>query len=75
MFAIQAMKITLVMLLQRFRFQVVPGTRIDRVVRITMTPRYGMPMTLHPIDRQFAASKVRGQIHEMVTFPQASGNN
>jgi cytochrome P450 len=41
-------------------------SRIDRVIRITMGPREGLPMTIHPNDRKFAASEVRGQIHEMV---------
>jgi cytochrome P450 len=65
-FAFQVLKISLAMMLQRFRFSVVPGSRIDRVIRITMGPREGLPMTIHPNDRKFAASAVRGQIHEMV---------
>lgn len=69
MFATQLIKISLAMVLQRFRFQVVPDTRIDRVVRITMQPRHGLPMMILKNDRQFAASEVRGQIREMVTLP------
>lgn len=69
MFALQVLKISLSMMLQRFRFEVVPGARIDRVVQITMNPRHGMPMTIRPNDGKFASSKVRGQIHEMVALP------
>lgn len=65
-FAFQVLKISLAMMLQKFRFSVVPGSRIDRVIRITMGPREGLPMTVHPNDRKFAASEVCGQIHEMV---------
>jgi cytochrome P450 len=65
-FAFQVLKISLAMMLQRFRFSVIPRSRIDRVIRITMGPREGLPMTIHPNDRKFAANEVRGQIHEMV---------
>jgi cytochrome P450 len=33
---------------RRFRFDLVPGTRIRREVAITMRPRDGMPMTVRP---------------------------
>ena len=69
-FATQLLKISLALMLQRFRFQVIPGSRIDRVVRITMQPRHGMPMKIIENDRQYSASEVTGQIHEMVTFGQ-----
>ncbi len=69
MFAIQVLKISLAIMLQKFRFKAVEGALIDRVVRITMNPRYGMPMDLHENDRRYESSKVRGQIHEMVKFP------
>jgi cytochrome P450 len=65
-FAMSVMKITVAMILQRFRFTVVPGSRIDRVVQVTMRPKYGLPMEIHAADRQFRASPVRGNIHEMV---------
>jgi cytochrome P450 len=65
-FATQLLKISLTLMLQRFRFSVVPGTRIDRVVRITMQPRHGIPMKIFDNDRQYSASEVSGQIREMV---------
>jgi len=66
MFATQVLKISLAIMLQKIRFTVMPGTRVDRVVRITMNPRYGMPMFMEKNDRKFRASPVQGQIHEMV---------
>jgi cytochrome P450 len=69
MFASQVLKISLAIMLQKFRFTIVRGAQIDRLVRITMNPRYGMPIVLHENDRRYECSEVRGQIHEMVTLP------
>jgi hypothetical protein len=44
------------------------GTRIDRVVKVTLRPRNGLPMSIHRQDRRFEASPVRGDIHQMVTL-------
>jgi cytochrome P450 len=65
-FAMMALKICLPIILQRYRFRVAPGARIDRKGLITLSPKYGMPMWIGPQDRQFAKSEVRGNIHEMV---------
>jgi cytochrome P450 len=65
-FAMQALKLSTAMLLQRVRFSLVPGTRIDRSVQVTMSPRQGLPMSIHAADRRFEAAPVRGNIHEMV---------
>lgn len=64
--ATTTMKIVLATVLQKLRVAVVPGARIDRAVRITMNPKFGMPMVLHAQDRNFQAAEVRGNIHEMV---------
>ena len=69
MFAFQVLKISLAMMLRRFRFTLVPGARIDPTIRITMNPRNGMPMQIDPNDRQHTASPVRGRIREMVMLP------
>jgi cytochrome P450 len=68
-FATQLLKISLAMILQRFRLAIIPETRIDRIVRITMQPRQGLPMMIFKNDRKFAAASVQGQIREMVTLP------
>ena len=65
-FAAQVLKISLAMIFQRFRFTVVPGTRINRIVAISMNPRHGLPMIIAKKDRNYSVSKVRGQIREMV---------
>ncbi len=68
-FATQVLKISLAMILQRFRFTVVPGTRINRIVAISMNPRHGLPMIIAKKDRNYSVSEVRGQIRKMVNFP------
>jgi len=68
-FALQAMKVSIAMILQRFRPQLVTGARIDRAVRITMSPRCGMPVDLFPQDGKFSIQHIRGNVHEMVDLP------
>ncbi len=65
-FAMAELKIVLALALQRWRPAVVQGTRIDRTVKITMGPKNGLPIVLHPQDFKFRAADVRGNIHDMV---------
>lgn len=73
-FATQVLKISLAMIMQRFRFTVVPGTRVDRIVAISMNPRHGLPMIIAKKDRKYSFSEVHGQIREMVDF-SANGSD
>lgn len=68
-FAMAEIRLALVKILQRYRLTVVPGARIDRTVRVTMNPSFGLPMTVHRQDKKFQTSPVTGQIHEMVDLP------
>jgi cytochrome P450 len=68
-FAGSLLKVSLSMILQRFRLSVVPGTRVDRNCSVSLGPRGALPMTVCEQDRQFAASPVEGHIHEMVELP------
>ena len=65
-YAMTAMKMTVAMILQRFRFSIVPDARIDQTVRVTMWPKHGLPMTFHKQDRRFKAVRVRGNVHGIV---------
>jgi cytochrome P450 len=65
-FAMQAMKISISMILQRFRLQVVRGAKVESVVRVTMSPRYDIPVRIFSQDRKFTRSDVRGNVREMV---------
>jgi cytochrome P450 len=73
-FAETAMKTALVRLCQRFRWSVVPGTRIDRTVRVAMAPRGPLPIALHLPDRGFATVPVRGDVLELVELPSPAGS-
>ncbi|MGF0164823.1 cytochrome P450 [Streptomyces albidoflavus] len=65
-FALLEIKTVLAMLLQRFRPALVPGTRVDRAMRISFVPKQGMPMVLHPVGTRPAPAPVRGNITESV---------
>ncbi len=47
-FALLEARLLLATLLQRFRPQLVPGHRVALEPRVTLTPKYGMPMRLEP---------------------------
>jgi cytochrome P450 len=70
-FAMQELKIILALVLQRYRLAFIPGTRVDRLVHVTLTPKNGMPMIVHTQDRQFkqGAGDVHGNIRNMVRLP------
>jgi cytochrome P450 len=70
-FAMTVMKVVLAVVLQRFRLSVVPESRIDRLVHVTMRPKSGMPIVLHRQDRRFHAVPVQGNIHEMVRLTES----
>jgi cytochrome P450 len=58
----------LAMTLQRFRLQLVPRARVDRLVRLTLRPKRGMPMLVCEQGVRFGRSRVavRGNVCEMV---------
>jgi cytochrome P450 len=70
-FAMMEIRLVLAMLLQRFRFEIPRGTTVNRLVSATMILKPGLPMILHPQDRQFhrGVGGVRGQVREMVELP------
>jgi len=70
-FAMLEVKTMLAMLLQRYRLQFIRGTKVDRFVSITLTPKGGLPMLVQKQDRQFeqGAGGMRGNVREMVTLP------
>ncbi len=65
-FASMTIKIALAMILQRFQLSLLPGTRIDRKVTITLSPKNGMPVELRSPANGFQFVPVCGNIHEMV---------
>ncbi len=69
-FASMEMKIILAMLLQRFRFELKPGARIDRTVSITLSARHGLPMRVHRQDHRFfdGSRSFRGSVLPMLSW-------
>jgi cytochrome P450 len=69
-FALMEIKIVLAILLQRYRFELVPNARVNRFLSITLAPRPGIKMRLHAQDRAFASSarRVRGNVRDMVAL-------
>lgn len=59
----------LAMLLPRFGLELVAGARIDRKTTIVMSPRRGVPMLLRPPGTVAPATRVRGNVREMVELP------
>jgi cytochrome P450 len=71
-FAMQELKIVLCLVLQSYRLEFIPGTRVDRQVHVTLTPKEGMPVIIRKQDRQFkkGVGGVRGNIRKMVKLPE-----
>lgn len=67
-FAALETRLVLAMIVQRFRFAVVPDSRIDHKVQgIVLGPKHPLPMHIVPQDRQFSPpAPVQGTIHELV---------
>jgi hypothetical protein len=60
------LKLTVARVMQRFRINAVRDSRIDGIIKLTLRPRNGIPMTVHAQDRQFVTTPVKGNIHQMV---------
>jgi cytochrome P450 len=69
-FALFEIKIVLALLLQRFRFELVPNQRIDRQFTITMAPTPRVLMRVQRRGRAYAkAAPVFGDVHRMLNLP------
>jgi cytochrome P450 len=65
-FAMMEIKPVLAMVLQRYRLTVVPGTRVNYQVKITLSPKGGLPMIVARQDRHFRTTEVRGTVQRLV---------
>ena len=65
----QELMVAISMLLQRFRFEIVDNAKVDRIVKLGLLPKYGLPMKILPQDREFSRSvkHVRGNLNEMIS--------
>jgi cytochrome P450 len=67
-YATNNLRIMLSEIMQRFRFTLEPGVRIDRRYEATTIPKYGMPLRLSPQDGQFARQSINGDIVKFIDF-------
>lgn len=67
-FAEIQLRITVAMIVQRFRLELIPDTQVDLSVTMTMKPKDGLPVIVRPQDRHHTRSKApqRGAIGSMV---------
>ena len=74
-FAMMEIKIALAMILQQFRVERLPNTRVDHKVAITMRPIGGLPMGIRPADGKWASARsalpqARGRVNALVELGQ-----
>lgn len=65
-FAMLELKLVLCAVLQSYCLKVVPKTRVDRVFRLSLRPRKGLPVVVLARGSRLSASPVKGEIREMV---------
>lgn len=65
-FAMLELKLVLSAVLQSYCLKVVPKTRVDRVFRLSLRPRKGLPVVVLARGSRLSASPVKGNIREMV---------
>jgi cytochrome P450 len=70
LFAERALRLMLPMILQRFRFSLPAGTRIDRLTRGNILhPRYGLPMRIESASTPAEQiAPIFGDIHELLEY-------
>jgi cytochrome P450 len=70
-FAEILIKVTIAMLVQRYRLELVPGCRVKLNVTFTIKPRPALPMRVRRQDRQFRRSPavLRSPLMDLVSGP------
>ncbi len=70
-FALMEIKLTLALIVQRFRLELPASATVDPELRLTLRPRGGLPMRIHAQDRVFSSTAVQGKIRRLVDLPHA----
>ncbi len=65
-FGMTMLKVTVAQIMRRYRLTVLPGARIDRHVSVAMSPKHGIPVSIHAQDRRFSASPITGNIAQLI---------
>jgi len=66
--AMMQLKIALSMILQKFSFTLVPGTKVDCLGLNSIRPKNGLPMILNQAGAQNPVTPIKGNIHKLVQF-------
>jgi len=71
-FAMMSTEVVLAILLQKYRFECIPGTVVNRKWGITMSPGLGFMMNVRSQDREFnrGVGGIKGNLREMVNLPE-----
>lgn len=69
-FAEVMLRAIVAMVVQRFRLELIPGTKVDLAVTMTMKPKGGLPVVVRRQDREHSRSRaeLRGYLCRMVDF-------
>jgi cytochrome P450 len=68
-FASSLLRIAIARIMRRFRLRVVPDSKIDHQVRLTLRPsKRGLPVVVHAQDGRFEASAIGGALCKIVAF-------
>jgi cytochrome P450 len=68
-FSLMVLKMSLSMILRKFRLTTVADARIDRRVTLVLEPKTELPMTLGSPRESFVSPPVVGDIHELIDLP------
>jgi len=68
-FGLSVVKVAVATILTRFRIALAHRSRIDYKVRLALSPRGGIPATLHRQDGAFTATRIDGSLCKLVRFP------
>jgi len=71
--ALVIIKVVLPMLLQKFRLQLVPNAEINaRVIATMLNPIGEVPVQLFPPDGKYTASPIRGNLVDLIQYPEVA---
>lgn len=73
--AMMILKTVLPAILKRYRLALVPCSEIHgKIVSTMLGPTTAVPMTIHPADGRYESVPVTGNVHQMVTLPDAGSS-
>ena len=65
-FAMMEIKLVLAILLQRFQLTMAPDAKVDYQMKITLSPKHGLPVMVARRNEPFIKHDVSGTIHKII---------